>query len=350
MSGSLCSQSNLDRIASTDTILVPDRVVGRDPAPPAAAARRRKARETPEEASGAGPSEPHRSSPKKGAKRGGPKEPVDLNAIEGPYLVEFEVIPDPDRHIRWGHVDRSGRSAALAAVLVRDISASRLSVALDMPIHRPHIPACLEFIQSADTVDRRESDTRDRLDLPMEGTVRDRTVRLDADLVREAFLLLAASLEIKRQVRHSLISDWFPEYERSGKRYIARTCRHQEWAAALECISMMLLASRRPRTVLGRLVYYFNHFQLDPQDEPEQRLDFVDLMAHSLRREVFAVQVHLQADKPERCLETFVAIPLTHILLHLQLLTGPECDAPPAPPATPTTLADPSEKDWHVDV
>ncbi|KAL3676764.1 hypothetical protein R1sor_026712 [Riccia sorocarpa] len=98
-------------------------------APPAAAARRKKTQETPEEASGAGPSEPHRSRSKKGAKRGGPKEPVDPNVIEDLYLVEFEVIPDPNRHIRWGHVDRSGRSAALAAVRLRDISAS------DFPLH-----------------------------------------------------------------------------------------------------------------------------------------------------------------------------------------------------------------------
>ncbi|KAL3691675.1 hypothetical protein R1sor_005326 [Riccia sorocarpa] len=174
----------------------------------------------------------------------------------------------------------------------------------------------------------------------MEGTVRGRTVRLDAALVREAFLLPVASLEIKRQVWHSLKSNWFPEYERSGKRYIVRTCWHREWAAALECISMMILASRRPRTIPGRLVYYIKNFKLDPEDEPEERLDFADLKAHSLRREVFAVQAYLQADKPERYLETFVAIPLTHILSHLQLLTGRECDAPPAAPAAP---ADPSE-------
>ncbi|KAL3679827.1 hypothetical protein R1sor_022783 [Riccia sorocarpa] len=324
------------QITSVDAIRVPDRICGRDPAqmakkkrpphaPPAAAARRKKAQETSEHASGAGPSEPP-----KGAKRGGPKEPVDQNAIEAPYLVEFEVIPDPDRRICWGHVDRSGRNAALEAVRVRDISAFGLSVALDLPIHRPHIPACLEFIQSAVTV-RQERETRDRLDLPMEDTVRGWTVRSDAALVREAFLLPTASLEIKRQVRHSLISDWFPEYERSGKRYSARTCRHKEWAATLECINRMLLASRRPRTIPGRLVYYIKNFQLDPQDEPEQRFDFADLMAHSLRREVFAVHTHLQADKPERYLETFVAIQLTHILLHLQLLTSRECDAPRHP-------------------
>ncbi|KAL3692156.1 hypothetical protein R1sor_005807 [Riccia sorocarpa] len=108
-------------------------------APSAAAGRRKKARETPEEASSAGPSQPPRSRPKKGAKRGGPKEPVDPNAIESPYLVEFEVMPDPDRRIRWSHVDWSGRSAVLAAVRVREITTSGLSVALDLPIHRPHV-------------------------------------------------------------------------------------------------------------------------------------------------------------------------------------------------------------------
>ncbi|KAL3693415.1 hypothetical protein R1sor_007066 [Riccia sorocarpa] len=64
-------------------------------APPATAGRRKKALETPEEASGAGPSQPPTSRLKKGVKRGGPKEPVDPNAVEGPYMVEFEVIPDP---------------------------------------------------------------------------------------------------------------------------------------------------------------------------------------------------------------------------------------------------------------
>ncbi|KAL3676458.1 hypothetical protein R1sor_026406 [Riccia sorocarpa] len=176
----------------------------------------------------------------------------------------------------------------------------------------------------------------------MEGTVRGRTVRLDTALVREAFSLPAASLEIKRQVRHSLISDWFPEYEGSGKRYIARTCRRRDWHATLECISMMLLASRRPRTIPGRLTYYIKHFDLDPEEEPEKRLDFADLMAHSLCHEVFAVQAHLKEDKPERYLETFVAISLTHILLHLQLVTGWECDNAPAPPAAPAAPADPA--------
>ncbi|KAL3699743.1 hypothetical protein R1sor_017765 [Riccia sorocarpa] len=58
-------------------------------APPAAAGRRKKAQETPEEASGAGPSQPPSSRPKRGAKRGGPKEPVDptpeRNSRNHPY-------------------------------------------------------------------------------------------------------------------------------------------------------------------------------------------------------------------------------------------------------------------------
>ncbi|KAL3679697.1 hypothetical protein R1sor_022653 [Riccia sorocarpa] len=231
-------------------------------APPTAAGRKKKkARETPEEASGAGPSQPPRSRPKKGARRGGQAPPVeekDPNDVEGPYMVEFEVIPDLDRRIRRGHVPRSARSAALAHLRERSITGSGLSFALDLPVHRPHIPACLEFIQSAVPI-RQARESMDRLDLPMEGTVRGRTVTLDTALVREAFVLPRASLEIKRQ---------------------------------------------------------------------------------SLRREVFAVQAHLKADKPERYLETFVAIPLTHILLHLRLLTGRECDESPALPADPVAPAD----------
>ncbi|KAL3684569.1 hypothetical protein R1sor_002591 [Riccia sorocarpa] len=317
-------------------------------APPAAAGRKKKARETPEEASGAGPSQPPSSRPKKGARRGGQAPPVeekDPNVVEGPYMVEFERIPDPDRRIRWGHVTKSAKSAILAHLREREITGSGLSFALELPVHRPHIPACLEFIQSVVPI-RQERESRNRLDLPMEGTVRGRTVRLDTALVREAFVLPRASLEIKRQVRHSLISDWFSEYQGSGKRYIARTCRRRDWGAALELISMMLLASRRPRTIPGRLTYYIKKFDLDPEEEPEKRLDFADFMAQSLRREVFAVQAHLKADKPERSLETFVAIPLTHILIHLRLLTGLECDesrAPPAVPAPPTALAAPAD-------
>ncbi|KAL3701947.1 hypothetical protein R1sor_019969 [Riccia sorocarpa] len=34
-------------------------------------------------------------------------------------------------------------------------------------------------------------------------------------------------------------------------------------------------------------------------------------------------------------METFIAIPLTWILIHLGIITGEECDAPPAPPAAP---------------
>ncbi|KAL3686874.1 hypothetical protein R1sor_013183 [Riccia sorocarpa] len=190
------------------------------PGPSTEATRRKKALETPEQALGAGPSEPPISRPKKGAKRGVPKKLVDPNAIEGQYLVEFEVIPDPDRHIRWGYVNQSGRDSTFEVVRMRDLMAFGLGLALELSIHRPH-----------------------------------------------------------------------------------------EWAPALECISMMLLASRRPRTIPGRLVYYIKHFLLDPQDEPEQHLDFMDLMAHSLRHEMFAVQAHLREDKPERYMETFVAIP-----------------------------------------
>ncbi|KAL3683041.1 hypothetical protein R1sor_001063 [Riccia sorocarpa] len=111
-------------------------------APPTAAGRKKKARETPEEASGAGPSQPPRSRPKKGARRGGQAPPVeekDPNAVEGPYMVDFEVIPDPDRRIRWGHVPRSARSAALAHLRERSITGSGLSFALDLPVHRPHV-------------------------------------------------------------------------------------------------------------------------------------------------------------------------------------------------------------------
>ncbi|KAL3682051.1 hypothetical protein R1sor_000073 [Riccia sorocarpa] len=194
--------------------------------------------------------------------------------------------------------------------------------------------SCLEFIQSVVSVwPLREG--RERLDLPMEGTVRGLTVRLDAILVRQAFVLPKAEMEIKRQVRHCLIRDWFPDYQRSGKRYIARTCLYPEWAPALECISMVLLASRRPRTIPGRLIYYIKNGEFDREGEPEERLDFADLMAHSIRREVFAVQAHLGEDKPERYMETFIAIPLTWILIHLGIITGEKCDAPPAPPASP---------------
>ncbi|KAL3677993.1 hypothetical protein R1sor_020949 [Riccia sorocarpa] len=173
----------------------------------------------------------------------------------------------------------------------------------------------------------------------MEATVRGRTIRLDAALVCAAFVLPAASLEIKRQVRHSLIVDWFREYECNGKRYIARTCLHREWAPALECICMVLLASRRPRCIPGRLVYYIKKFKMDPEDDPEDRLDFAELMVQSLRREVLAVRGHLTADTPERYMDTFVAVPLTWIFIHIGIITGEECDAPPAAPAAP---ADPA--------
>ncbi|KAL3677599.1 hypothetical protein R1sor_027547 [Riccia sorocarpa] len=178
----------------------------------------------------------------------------------------------------------------------------------------------------------------------MEATVRGRTVRLDAALVRAAFVLPAASLEIKRQVRHSLIVDWFREYERNRKRYIARTCLHREWAPALECICMVLLASRRPRCIPGRLVYYIKKFKMDPEDDLEDRLDFAELMVQSLRREVLAVRGHLTADTPERYMDTFVAVPLTWIFIHLGIITGEECDAPPAAPAAPADPAGPSEQ------
>ncbi|KAL3681606.1 hypothetical protein R1sor_024562 [Riccia sorocarpa] len=268
----------------------------------------------------AGPSvQPSRQ--KKGAKRpmGEPKKVLNLDAIEGEYLVEFEVIPDIERHVRWGYVTGDQRRSVLRAVRNRDLTASGLFAALDLSVHRPHISACLEFIQSAVIVDPREGVSA--LDFPMEATVRGRTVRLDTALVRAAFVLPAASMEIKRQVRHSLIVDWFREYERNEKRYIARTCLHREWASALECISMVLLASHRPRCIPGRLVYYIKHFKLDPEDDPKDRLDFAELMVQSLRREVLAVRGHLEGDTPERYMETFVAIPLTWILIHLGVCT-----------------------------
>ncbi|KAL3694887.1 hypothetical protein R1sor_008538 [Riccia sorocarpa] len=170
-----------------------------------------------------GPSVPT-SRKKKGAKRprGKPKKVVN----PGKNLLMFEVIPDIERHVRWCYVTGDQRHSALRVVRNRELTASGLFTALDLPVHRPHISACLEFIHSAVTLDPREGVSP--LDLPMEATVRGRTVRLDAALVRAAFVLPATSMEIKRQVRHSLIVDWFREYERNGKRYIARTCLHRE--------------------------------------------------------------------------------------------------------------------------
>ncbi|KAL3686115.1 hypothetical protein R1sor_004137 [Riccia sorocarpa] len=201
----------------------------------------------------AGPSVPT-SRKKKGAKRprGEPKKVVNPDAIEGEYLVQFEHIADRERHVRWCYVTGDQRRSALRAVRNRDLTPSGLFAALDLPVHRPHRPQ----------------------------------VRLDAALVRAAFVLPAASMEIKRQVRHSLIVDWFREYERNGKRYIARTCLHRKWAQALECICMVLLASRRPRCIPGRLVYFIKKFKMDPEDDPEDRLDFAELMVQSLRREL----------------------------------------------------------------
>ncbi|KAL3702254.1 hypothetical protein R1sor_020276 [Riccia sorocarpa] len=104
---------------------------------------------------------------------------------------------------------------------------------------------------------------------------------------------------------------------------------------------MVLLASRRPRCIPGRLVYYIKNFKLDPEDDPEDRLNFAELMVQSLRREVLVVRGHLEGDTPEHYMETFVAIPLTWILIHLGIITGEECDASPAALAAP---ADPSEE------
>ncbi|KAL3691038.1 hypothetical protein R1sor_004689 [Riccia sorocarpa] len=289
-------------------------------APPAEApGRKKRTRETTQQPTDAGPSVRHTrqqatgagpsvqptgpsvptSRKKKGAKRprGEPKKMVNPDAIEGEYLVQFEHIADRERHVRWCYVTGDQRRSALRAVRNRELTASGLFAALDLPIS-----SCLEFIHSAVTVDPREGVSP--LDLPMEATVRGRTVRLDAALVRAAFVLPAASMEIKRQVRHSLIVDWFWEYERNGKRYIARTCLHREWAPALECICMVLLASRRPRCILGRLVYYIKKFKMDPEDDPEDRLDFAELMVQSLRREVLAVRGHLTGDTPERYMDT----------------------------------------------
>ncbi|KAL3694886.1 hypothetical protein R1sor_008537 [Riccia sorocarpa] len=75
---------------------------------------------------------------------------------------------------------------------------------------------------------------------------------------------------------------------------------------------------------------------MDPEDDPEDRLDFAELMVQSLRREVLAVRGHLEGDTPERYMYTFVAIPLTWIFIHLGIITGEECDALPAIPAAPT--------------
>ncbi|KAL3688818.1 hypothetical protein R1sor_015127 [Riccia sorocarpa] len=285
------------------------------------APKKRPPQAPPAEAAGAGPSvQPAgpsvpTSRKKKGAKRprGEPKKPVHPDAIEGEYLVQFEFILDIERHVRWCYVTGDLRRSALRAVRNRELTASGLFAALDLPVHRPHGVS--------------------PLDLPMEATMRGRTVRLDAALVRAAFVLPAASMEIKLQVRHSLIVDWFREYERNGKRYIARTCLHREWAPALECICMILLASRRPRCIPGRLVYYIKKFKMDHEDDPEDRLDFVELMVQSLRREVLAVRGHLAGDTPERYMETFVVVPLTWIFIHLGIITGEECDAPPTAPA-----------------
>ncbi|KAL3675683.1 hypothetical protein R1sor_025631 [Riccia sorocarpa] len=127
------------------------------------------------------------------------QQPTDAGP-SGEYLVKFEHTADTERHVRWCYVTGDQRRSALRR-RNSELTASGLFAALDLPVHRPHISSCLEFIHSAVTVNPREGVSP--LDLPMEATVRDRTVRLDAALVRAAFVLPAASMEIKRQVRHS---------------------------------------------------------------------------------------------------------------------------------------------------
>ncbi|KAL3680627.1 hypothetical protein R1sor_023583 [Riccia sorocarpa] len=82
-------------------------------------------------------------------------------------------------------------------------------------------------------------------------------------------------------------------------------------ASTLECICMVLLASRRLCTIHERLVYYIKQFRFDPKDQPEQRFDFGDLM-------------------------------LTWILIHHEVITGEECDAPSAAPTAPPAPVGPS--------
>ncbi|KAL3690032.1 hypothetical protein R1sor_016341 [Riccia sorocarpa] len=101
-------------------------------------------------------------------------------------------------------------------------------------------------------------------------------------------------------------------------------------------------ANRRPHIISGQLVYYIKHFPLEEKDQPERRLDFADLMMRSLCREVFAVQAHLEDEMPERYMETFLADSLTWILIHHEVITGEECNAPAAPPAVPRAPTDPS--------
>ncbi|KAL3694219.1 hypothetical protein R1sor_007870 [Riccia sorocarpa] len=93
-------------------------------APPAAAGRRKKAREMPEEASGAGPSQPPRSRPKKGVRRGGPKEPVDprksLVVRPGDCLVGFlEGLQKRCQIIIWSRLSYKPLMTYLETLVMR---------------------------------------------------------------------------------------------------------------------------------------------------------------------------------------------------------------------------------------
>ncbi|KAL3678924.1 hypothetical protein R1sor_021880 [Riccia sorocarpa] len=113
-------------------------------APPAEApGRKKRTRETTQQATDAGPSVRHMRQQATGARPSvQPAGPSVTTSRQKKGAKRPKGEPkkklNPERHVRWGYVTGDQRRSALRAVGNRELTASGLFVALDLPVHRPH--------------------------------------------------------------------------------------------------------------------------------------------------------------------------------------------------------------------
>ncbi|KAL3697219.1 hypothetical protein R1sor_011295 [Riccia sorocarpa] len=149
------------------------------------------------------------------------------------------------------------------------------------------------------------------------------------------FLTSLLGRGLYRYIRSSKLHDWMPIRDEVGKRYLTRFCAIEGWNVMLQVIPMVFFASRRSRTVSGRLLRCLQgRFPCCETPWEDTRLARYNIsgIAESIRRECSFIRTHFQRtqERPlekRRFPETFIGIPLTLIFLHLEIVTEAECVA-----------------------
>ncbi|KAL3701190.1 hypothetical protein R1sor_019212 [Riccia sorocarpa] len=158
------------------------------------------------------------------------------------------------------------------------------------------------------------------------GTVRGEVLRIDAELIEQVFGIPPGMDPLSSVIHHVHVKDWMPIRDEVAKRYVAHQCAYVGWALVLQAVSMLLMASRRPRCVSAHLLMYLQARFGTGGQKRTTKYNIASFIAGSISRETMWVKNHLKVTHPQRYYETFVGIPLTLIFLHCGVITEEECE------------------------